>query len=135
MTCSEEMLLMLARKAQWYEHGGSGHSASEVRKQKMHRKWSWAVTLECLPHFFSRASPPKYFTSFQRRSPLGNRGLENINLYGTFYIQITPSLQGPEISTLCSLEFTVSSVEHCSFLLVSGVLCFTHCKWSHIHCP
>lgn len=123
------MLFILVGEAQWCEREVSGFSASEFRKQKVDSKWSGAVTLEELSCFFSKASPPKYSPSFQRAPPpLGNKWLKIIRLYGTFPIQITPSLQGPEIFMPCSREFIVSSVEHCLFLLISDILCPTYCN-------
>lgn len=50
----EDMLFILPGKAKWLECEGSGSSASEVRKQKVELS---CAALECLPHFFSKASP------------------------------------------------------------------------------
>lgn len=110
--------------------------ASEVRKQKVDRKWSWAVTFEGLPHFFSKASPPKYAPSYQRAPTIfgEQRVGRHISLYGTYPIRITPSLLGPEISTQCSLEFfELSGALFLPAHFWRTFLCLL--QWGHKHFP
>lgn len=110
--------------------------ASEVRKQKVDRKWSWDVTFEGLLHFFSKASPPKYAPSYQRTPTIfgEQRVGRHISLYGTFPIQITPSLLGPEISTRCSLEFfELSGALFLPAHFWHTFLCLL--QWGHKHFP